>query len=1334
MLKNSQNANTREREREGGGVFCLFSGFLKSNFIKTLSSGAFIFLIIIFFLFFLTPQVQAQTETSDPLPEQYKVYTFDQIGSNITNQSDELDESGKVKGISTVIEKAKPVVTKVVVPIWETVGVYGFLAIGVLGILIWLILHLRYRHEKYKYKHISLKSKYIHNYPRQTYTLKDNFLILFFHPVFKVLRFTLFMWLIFSITMGSVGWYFLTDGVKTALAADFVDDTADEFNTGSYNETQWDAGNSWMELTDTGKTNGSGDYTSGVKGAGGDSTWNSISWTQNDCYGCYGETFYANYEDNINGTWGEGDLTGTPTGGAATVDGKLDLTHDDKRYVTYDAVNNADSQQTGCIRFEVTPNYSGNPSSAQYLFAISAASDYNLMTFYHWPDGTTYLHIKGTGPNIIFAGMGVWNPTAGQEYEFELNYDLTEGTTRIFIDGVQFGPTKTETGVRSDDITYLRIGTSFNKSANSNFKIDDLVIFDKVQHTSNYNAPSVLAPCLDLFARSCDDALCDTETWTDLNNTSPQDLSVADNQYFQYKYTFETDDSSYSPELKSVTVDYTLNNTPPDTPSNSLPINGAMDQDLNVTLEGSAYSDPDSDPQIDAGWQVDDNSNFATPVWTKTAEAAETTTTVNATNGTFANELAGKTELDHNTTYYWRVRYNDGTNWSEWSTATNFTTNNIQTPTNQSPANGATVTTLTPLLEADAFVDPQNGHTHSASWWQVDDNSNFSSPEYDSGETASGETSRAVPGDNLNNFTTYYWHVRYKDSSGFWSEYSATTNFEISVTATAVEVRPVFGNTTVDQGDTVKIDVQVINFTDGSPLNNTSSIISIYNPSGSKIVTGDNMSYVSGSNGIYRYSYNVPTVSGSYLYEVTAVLGNKNGYAAANFEVRTIASDITDIKSDVSYIRTQIDSLHTKVDTIDTNIDTLIDKWKVYSASDIINYIDDVESRLGNDTDTCIIDDTIFGNIQCIQDKWGTQTADAIYTTAYNAYTTIQNVQTELGYNGKTDTAYDDIQTLKGYVDTLESGIVDLDSDLVTHEASQAAERTAQSSERTAQAISRTKVENIQTRVTVIQNDVSTIKSDVSTIKDDISSMKSTLDNVSSKLQEISNDLSSNRDGVYNQLVDIANQLSTLEIATGSGVNSLYSISTEMKNDVRYLRNKILDFQALIEINQILLTGEQNSILSTWYTFGSVILNMIIANPTDKKTKIPFKTYLPKEIKQEHVISDDGLKIEYDEISQSLIASGEFELAAGESITRQIEMKDIWRIDENELENLKQQADILAKDAEKTSFSAQIAALNSDIKMRLERILRKQKDNSAIPQDHILSYMGLSPIKFSIVI
>ena len=56
-------------------------------------------------------------------------------------------------------------------------------------------------------------------------------------------------------------------------------------------------------------------------------------------------TFGANYNIDINGSWGDGVLTGTAFGGASVSGGKLDLTGGTVKYVEYSAVGNADSLQ-----------------------------------------------------------------------------------------------------------------------------------------------------------------------------------------------------------------------------------------------------------------------------------------------------------------------------------------------------------------------------------------------------------------------------------------------------------------------------------------------------------------------------------------------------------------------------------------------------------------------------------------------------------------------------------------------------------------------------------------------------------------------------------------------------------------------------------------------------------------------------------------------------------------------------------------------------------------------------------------------------------------------------
>ena len=57
---------------------------------------------------------------------------------------------------------------------------------------------------------------------------------------------------------------------------------------------------------------------------------------------------------------------------------------------------------------------------------------------------------------------------------------------------------------------------------------------------------------LNVSVSSCDDPSCIGESWIDIDDMSPRNLSVPDNQYFQYNFVFETENLSYSPELYNV--------------------------------------------------------------------------------------------------------------------------------------------------------------------------------------------------------------------------------------------------------------------------------------------------------------------------------------------------------------------------------------------------------------------------------------------------------------------------------------------------------------------------------------------------------------------------------------------------------------------------------------------------------------------------------------------------------------------------------------------------------------------------------------------------------------
>ena len=200
----------------------------------------------------------------------------------------------------------------------------------------------------------------------------------------------------------------------------------------------------------------------------------------------YQPTFYASYNEDLDGNWGNGVLTGTPVGGASISGSKLDLRYSDVRYATYPAANNGNSGSRGCIRMKYTPNYSGIPPADRAIISESNGVSLNdCLLILHQSTGNLWFRVYQGGAAIVNVSQA-WLPVAGTEYELEFNWDMLSGASRMFVDGVQLGATSTGTGVRATTMTLIKVGGSFNDSLNSNAEIDDVVFFAHPQHISNY--------------------------------------------------------------------------------------------------------------------------------------------------------------------------------------------------------------------------------------------------------------------------------------------------------------------------------------------------------------------------------------------------------------------------------------------------------------------------------------------------------------------------------------------------------------------------------------------------------------------------------------------------------------------------------------------------------------------------------------------------------------------------------------------------------------------------------------------------------------------------------
>ncbi|MDO8459803.1 MAG: hypothetical protein Q7S74_01715 [Nanoarchaeota archaeon] len=136
-------------------------------------------------------------------------------------------------------------------------------------------------------------------------------------------------------------------------------------------------------------------------------------------------------------------------------------------------------------------------------------------------------------------------------------------------------------GVVGTPTFYPLLGYTVGMNATGSYfngSIDEVAIWNRSLSASEVlNIYKRGALRLNLSVQSCNDAACLGESFTNLgaNLTSPQNLNVANNSYFQYKLDFSTDNVSYTPELYNFTINYdALDVTPPSVTLN-YPYSGA---------------------------------------------------------------------------------------------------------------------------------------------------------------------------------------------------------------------------------------------------------------------------------------------------------------------------------------------------------------------------------------------------------------------------------------------------------------------------------------------------------------------------------------------------------------------------------------------------------------------------------------------------------------------------------------------------------------------------------------------------------------------------------------
>ena len=126
---------------------------------------------------------------------------------------------------------------------------------------------------------------------------------------------------------------------------------------------------------------------------------------------------------------------------------------------------------------------------------------------------------------------------------------------------------------------------------------------------------------------------------------------------------------------------------------------------------------------------------------------------------------------------------------------------------------------------------------------------------------------------------------------------------------------------------------------------------------------------------------------------------------------------------------------------------------------------------------------------------------------------------------------------------------------------------------------------------------------------------------------------------------------------------------------------------------------------------GKLVLKIQAFNKSDTTQSVPIRSSLPERITPDDIIEKGDLNIGYDVKSDTYYVYNTVQLAPKTPFLREVEMKDIWLIDEEEVDALQKRAGALAGLLSGTTYSAESGEARTKADTRSDEILARQAEN-----------------------
>ena len=135
-----------------------------------------------------------------------------------------------------------------------------------------------------------------------------------------------------------------------------------------------------------------------------------------------------------------------------------------------------------------------------------------------------------------------------------------------------------------------------------------------------------------------------------------------------------------------------------------------------------------------------------------------------------------------------------------------------------------------------------------------------------------------------------------------------------------------------------------------------------------------------------------------------------------------------------------------------------------------------------------------------------------------------------------------------------------------------------------------------------------------------------------------------------------------------------------------------------------------------------VVRALVVNTSATQKKKIPFKSYLPKEIKPENVVDMGDLDIAFDPQQGAYYVFKDYELGPKETAAVEIELEDVWRIQPKEISSLREETNKLTKVLANTDYYERASYLRNSIESKLSQIEQTQSVTNPNPGGYISDY------------